>query len=813
MDGSARPAGNQIEQPLHRRRLLVKGIVQGVGFRPHVYTLAVRLGLAGLVGNDGGGVFIEIEGPAAALDRFAEDLRAQPPPLATIERIEAESLAVRGDSAFVIVPSSGGMSQRTLVAPDQALCADCRRELLDPTDRRYLYPFINCTNCGPRYTIIYATPYDRPATTMAGFRMCADCRRQYEDPADRRFHAQPIACPQCGPQLAWRVGGAEACGLPATADSTVDLTADLTADSSTSQTLKAVHHALRVLAAGGTVAIKGVGGYHLACVATDAAAVTQLRLRKGRADKPLAVMAADLETARRYAWIDDDEAALLTGRARPIVLLRKRDGADLAPQVAPGNSSIGIMLPYTPLHELLFHMPGTDAAPLLVMTSGNLSEEPIVWRDDEALSLLAPLVDGFLLHDRPIHVACDDSVMRLQQGQPLPIRRGRGYAPMPLALALGGPPLLAVGADLKASFCLAQDGHAILSQHIGDMGNLSTYTAFGRAVTHLESLFRIEPEVIARDAHPGYLSTRWAQEYAGERPVVAVQHHHAHIASLVAEQLAAGNPAALPGNAPIIGFSWDGTGYGTDGAIWGGETLIVTFGGFERRAHLRYTPMPGGDAAVQRPYRTALAHLWAAGMEWAASLPPVAACPPFEQALLRRQLESGLHCVPSSSMGRLFDAVAALLGVRQMVTYEGQAAIELESLLPAGIGLRLRDYDRPGCAFAVTDQDGVLLCDPGPLVRWVAAGVLAGMPAQELAAAFHAALVQLIVQVSCTLRAQTGIMHVGLSGGVFQNVPLLTGAAAALADHGFRVLVHRAVPANDGGVALGQAAIAAARIS
>jgi len=575
-----------------------------------------------------------------------------------------------------------------------------------------------------------------------------------------------------------------------------------------------VQTALRVLASGGVVAIKGLGGYHLACNATDEAAVALLRRRKGRGDKPLAVMAADLETAQRYAWIDADEAALLAGRVRPIVLLRKRAGTNLAEQVAPGASSLGVMLPYTPLHELLFHLPGEEAtAPLLVMTSGNLSEEPISWRDDDALVRLAPLVDGFLLHDRPIHVPCDDSVVRLVQGQMLPIRRGRGYAPLPLAFPGEGPPLLAVGADLKSSFCLAQDGHAILSQHIGDMGNLPTYIAFSHAVAHLQTLFRIEPQLLVCDAHPGYLSTRWAHEYAGERPIVRVQHHHAHIAALLAEQRAARNPAAAPTDAPIIGFCWDGTGYGSDGAIWGGETLVANCRSYQRRAHLRYTPLPGGDAAVQRPYRAALAHLWAAGIGWEANLPPVAACPPLERGMLLHQLENNLHTVQTSSMGRLFDAVAALLGVRQTVTYEGQAAVELESLLPPGIGPRLHHLDSKGCAFAVMLQDGVLVCDPGPLLRSLAEGVLAGAPVQNLAVAFHAALVQLIVQVSRTLGAETGIAQVGLSGGVFQNVTLLAGAVTALSAQGFRVLVHRTTPPNDGGIALGQAMIAAARIN
>jgi hydrogenase maturation protein HypF len=791
----------------------VTGIVQGVGFRPHVYALAVRLGLSGLVGNDSGGVFIEIEGAAAALDRFQAELLAAPPPLAVIERITAAPLAPIGEHTFIIVASQAQAAQRTFVAPDQALCADCRRELFDPSDRRYLYPFINCTNCGPRFTIIRATPYDRPATTMAAFALCAECRREYEDPADRRFHAQPIACPRCGPHLMW---------LPNADSPLVQPAAGSKPLTALDRTLNALRCALQTLAAGGVVAVKGLGGYHLACNAADDAAVARLRRRKGRVGKPLAVMAADLETARRYVEIDADEAALLTDRARPIVLLRQRAGAALAPQVAPGNAYLGVMLPYTPLHELLFHTPphllGPAAPmPLLIMTSGNLSEEPIIWRDDEALARLAPLVDGFLLHDRHIHIPCDDSVVRVFAGRGLPIRRGRGYAPAPLPLPAaraGLPPLLAVGADLKSSFCLAQDGYAVLSQHIGDMGNLATYTAFGHAVDHLQTLLRSEPAVIVCDAHPGYLSTRWAEEHSGGRPIVRVQHHHAHIAALLAEQGggSAGGDSSSAAEEPIIGFSWDGTGYGADGAIWGGEVLIATCAAFVRRAHLRYIPLPGGDAAVRRPYRAALAHLWAAGVAWEGDLPPVAACPAAELALLRRQLATGWQTVPTSSMGRLFDAAAALLGVRQVVSYEAQAAVELEALLPPRIGPQLADLHRAEYAFDITTAASVTLCDAAPLLRRLTADLRAGRSQQELVVAFHAALVDLIVRLSCDLRAEIGCNCVGLSGGVFQNGALLAGAAAALHRQGFHLLVSRHAPPNDGGLALGQVAVAAAQI-
>lgn len=790
------------QPPPIRRRLRVTGIVQGVGFRPHVYSLALRLGLAGFVGNDSAGVLIEIEGPAATLDRFETELLASPPPMAAIERIESAPLAAQGEERFTIAPSLQLRSQRTFVPPDLALCADCRRELFDPDDRRHLYPFINCTNCGPRFTIIRDTPYDRPATTMAPFVMCAACRSEYSDPANRRFHAQPIACPACGPQLTWRPS---ANGMAAAGEGVVP------SSSAQARTLAALRSARQMLAAGGIVAVKGLGGFHLACNAADDRAVALLRQRKGRAAKPFAVMAADLATARRYALIDDDEAALLGGRARPIVLLRRRPDASLAQQVAPGQSHLGLMLPYTPLHELLFHLPGDSPQgavdlPLLVMTSGNLSEEPIAWRDEDALERLAPLVDGFLLHDRPIHVPCDDSVLRVFGGCELPIRRARGYAPAPLLLAgWDAPPLLAAGADLKAAFCLAQGEHAVLSQHIGDMGNLATYMAFGAAVEHLQRLLRIEPEILACDLHPGYLSTRWAQEHGAGRPIVRVQHHHAHIASLLAEHGLVGEQES------IIGFSWDGTGYGDDGAIWGSEVLVANCAGYQRRAHLRYVPLPGGDAAVSRPYRTALAHLWAAGIPWEPHLPPVAACPPGERALLDRQLQTGAHCFPTSSMGRLFDAVASLLGVCQAATYEAEAAQELEALLPADWLPQPEDGGAEQ-GFALLQEGAVTICDPAPLLNSMVAGMAAGRPHAAMAAAFYTALVRLIVQVSLALRAETGLARVGLSGGVFQSRLLLAGAVGALRRQGFDVLLHRFAPPNDGGIALGQVAAAVARL-
>jgi hydrogenase maturation protein HypF len=801
----------------------VRGIVQGVGFRPHVYTLATQLGLAGFVGNDSSGVFVEIEGPAHALDRFLAELQENPPPLAAIEHIDVEAVAAIGEQTFAIVASEGDEAfsamGRTFVSPDRALCADCRRELHDVRDRRYRYPFINCTNCGPRFTIIRGMPYDRPLTTMGAFAMCNDCRREYEDPANRRFHAQPIACPVCGPQLTFRWSSQrEADRLHEESLAQGGQAGHSAAERSRARTVDAILRAQHVLVRGSVLAIKGLGGYHLACNAADEEAVARLRARKGRAGKPLAVMAATLEVAHEIARIDEGEAAMLVGGVRPIVLLRERGQAGIAGSVAPGNGYLGIMLPYTPLHELLFCDLGSGAPPdVLVMTSGNLSEEPIAWRDEDAQVRLRGVADAFLLHDRPIHVPCDDSVVRVFEGRELPVRRARGYAPMPVAVPwapragqdAAGLALLATGADLKSTFCLAQGKHAILSQHIGDMGNIETYEAFTHAVEHLQGLFRFAPEVLACDAHPGYLSTRWAHEHADGRPIVAVQHHHAHVAALMAEESAATGAS----DEPVIGLSFDGTGYGSDGAIWGGEVLLASYASFERRAHLRYVPLPGGDAAVRRPYRTALAHLWAAGGEWADNLAPVAACPPAELALLRRQLETGFNSVPTSSMGRLIDAVAALAGVCQKASYEAQAAIELEALVDGHMLPHTAELNEIGYVFRYIESGGVTLIDPAPLIRQIATDAQAGRAAGWIATRFHAALVALVIRVCNDVRTQTGVGRVALSGGVFQNVVLLGGAVRELRRSGFTVLVHRRVPPNDGGLALGQVAVAARQLS
>jgi hydrogenase maturation protein HypF len=759
----------RVAEAVVRRRFLVRGLVQGVGFRPFVHATAGRLALTGSVRNDSGGVVVEVEGPEGAVAEFSRVLRAAPPPLARVEDVQVDELDPCGGTGFTIEASRAAAGDRTPAPPDVATCTDCLSELADPADRRYRHPFVSCTNCGPRFTVITDLPYDRPATTMAGFPMCADCAREYADPTDRRFHAQPIACPACGPRLEFHgADGTTATGEPA------------------------LSAAKALLAAGGVVAVKGLGGYHLAAVATDERAVATLRARKRRGGKPFAVMVSDLAAARALADVDPVAEALLAGPARPIVLLPRRGGG-LAPSVAPGSPDVGLLLPYTPVHHLLLGLPGEPASAPLVMTSGNLGGEPIASDDADARVRLAPLVDGWLGHDRRIAVPCDDSVVRVVDGEVLPLRRSRGYAPLPVPLPFPVPPTLAVGGDLKNTCCLGSGRSAWLSGHIGDMDDLATLAAFDTAERHLEHLSGVIPDHVAADAHPRYRSRAWATRHAAGRPVRTVQHHHAHVAAVMAEHGHAG---------PVVGVAFDGTGYGTDGAVWGGEVLVADYRGFRRFAHLAYVPLPGGDATVLRPYRMALAHLHAAGIPWDADLPPVAACPPVERAALAHQLATGLGCAPTSSVGRLFDAVSSLLGIRHTVDFEAQAAIELES--------RARGVPADGTyAFAIQEGEP-LRADPAPVLRALVADLRAGVPAGVAGARFHAAVVELVVELARRARAAHDLHTVALSGGVFANALLLAGAATALRADGFTVLRHRRVPPNDGGLALGQLVVSAA---
>ncbi|MGW1279909.1 carbamoyltransferase HypF [Streptomyces tsukubensis] len=767
-----------------RRRVSVRGLVQGVGFRPFVHALATELGLSGHVTNTGDGVIAEVEGPPEALDRFCERLAADAPPLARVGSVAHEPVGATGEAGFTIVPSRpGAAAGRARIPPDIATCEDCLTELADPADRRYRHPFITCTNCGPRFTIVTDLPYDRAHTTMARFPFCPDCAREYADPADRRFHAQPVSCHACGPRLTLVVPGSDPLGGEA-----------------------ALAGARALLAAGGIVAVKGIGGYHLVCDALDPEAVALLRRRKNRGDKPFALMARDPADIEPYVLLDAAERKLLTGPVRPIVLLRRRPPLPEAPvpegaldAVAPNAPDLGVMLPYTPLHRLLFGLPGDPPGPaLLVMTSGNLSGEPIVTGDTEALDRLAPLVDAWLMHDRPIHVPCDDSVLRVVDGEPVPLRRSRGLVPLAVDLPAAVPPVLAAGGDLKNVFALAEGTSGWLSGHIGDMDDLATLTAFDRAVTQLGAITGVVPEVFAADLHPGYRSARRVAALAAGRPVTRVQHHHAHLASALAEH-------GHDGSRPVIGVAFDGTGYGDDGAVWGGEVLIGDYAGYERFARLAYVPLPGGDAAVARPYRMALSHLRAAGIGWSPELACVAACPPNELRVLEPQLAAGLGTVPTSSMGRLFDAVSSLAGICHRAGYEAQAAVELEAAArahgPSGDGYRFAVHE-PG--------RGPLVADPGPVLAAVVADLTAGAGAGPVAARFHDAVAALVRRLCAAARDRHGLGEVALTGGVFANAVLLSACARGLAADGFTVLRHRLVPPNDGGLALGQLVVAAA---
>jgi hydrogenase maturation protein HypF len=748
-----------------RSRILVDGIVQGVGFRPFVHGLANELGLAGIVGNDTTGVFVEVEGDPASVARFTESLRAQAPPLALVDRVTIASMEPTGQVGFSIVESAHQGERQTLIAPDTATCDECLRELFDPADRRYRYAFTNCTNCGPRFTIVRDVPYDRPFTTMAGFAMCAECAREYDDPADRRFHAQPLCCPACGPTL-W-LTDADGRGV----------------DGDPLETTAAL------LVGGEVLAVKGLGGYHLAAVADDDGAVATLRARKHREDKPFAVMAADVGQARRLCHVEPPEEALLTSPRRPIVLLRRRGDARIAPSVAPGNRFLGVMLPYTPLHHLLARQLGRP----FVLTSGNVSDEPIAYADGEALERLAPIADHFLTHDRPIHTRTDDSVTRSFGGRELLLRRSRGYVPQPVTLPWDFPrPVLACGAELKNTFSLGKGRRVFVSHHIGDLENFETLRSFTDGIDHFCRLFDVHPDLVAHDLHPEYLSTKHALDLDGVE-LEGVQHHHAHVASCLADNGERG---------PAIGVAFDGLGFGTDGTIWGGELLVADLAGFERVGHFEPVPMPGGTAAIREPWRMAAASLDVA-YEGAA---------PEDLDVVRRNsarwddvvgiARARVNSPLTSSAGRLFDAVSAILGVRDDVNYEGQAAVELEQRADPNETGAYGATIRPGRPLRISGID---------LVRAVVDDLRAGEDAAIVAARFHNGVAGAIVGACTAIARETGLRAVALSGGVFQNLLLLERAVAGLERAGFAVLVHSRVPPNDAGISLGQAVVAAAR--
>ena len=764
---------------LARRAIVVRGIVQGVGFRPFVYGLARRQGLTGFVRNDAEGVQIEIEGPVEELERFVSALRAEAPPLAVVEDVRWRALDARGDDAFRIEESRAGAQKSALVAADVATCADCLAELFDTADRRYRYPFINCTNCGPRFTITRAVPYDRAMTTMAGFAMCPACQAEYEDPADRRFHAQPNACPVCGPQARL-------------------------VDSSNRELAAAGDDPLRAAAAllrtGAILAVKGLGGYHLACDPLNADAVAMLRARKLRADKPFALMARDLADVRRLCVTSPSEEALLAVPGRPIVLLEQRADSGVAAAVAPRQTTLGVMLAYTPLHHLLLR----DLGGPLLMTSGNRSDEPIAYRDADAFEQLGVIADAFLLHDRPIHMRCDDSVTRVILAEPYPLRRSRGSAPTPLQLAESlGQQTLACGGELKNTFAVAKETHVFLSHHIGDLENYETLRSFREGIAHFGRLFDVQPALIAYDLHPEYLATTYALELEDEGwPAIGVQHHHAHIASCLADN-------ERPSAECVIGVALDGAGYGSDGTLWGGEFLVGSIAeGFDRRAHLALLPLPGGAAAIREPWRMALGALIATfGADAAARLPLAVVRDAGERNLrvVAQLIERSLNAPLTSSAGRLFDAVAALVGVpgSQRVTYEGQAAIELE--LAAGRADRGTRLPYP-CELRAEGAGWTI--DTGGIITGVVDDLMAERSAAVIAARFHATLAQIVVAGCERLRDESGIAAVALSGGTFQNRRLLEETLTLLPELGFTVYRHRRVPANDGGLALGQVVLA-----
>ena len=739
---------------MSRVRARVEGTVQGVGFRPYVYRLADELGVAGHVLNDSEGVVVEIEASAATVEAFLARLPAEAPPLATVERVTAEPVAELGERSFSIRESPAGGEPRAPVTPDSATCGDCLREIFDPGDRRYRYPFTNCTNCGPRFTIVVDVPYDRPHTTMAGFEMCPACRAEYDDPADRRFHAQPNACPDCGPRvrLAYAGGGELAVG----------------------GTCDGVEAAARALAEGAIVAVKGIGGFHLACLASDEAAVAELRARKHREDRPFALMVPHVQAARELVLLGSAERELLTSRVRPIVLAERRPGTPVAPSVAPGAPELGVMLPYSPLHHLLL----ADVRAPLVLTSGNVSDEPIAFEDDDACRRLAQIADLFLLHDRPIETRTDDSVVRVAAGRPLVLRRSRGHVPDALHLPVEcRRHLLACGAELKNTFGVAKGERAWIGHHVGDLGNFETLESFRRGIDHFSRLFAVEPEVVAHDLHPEYLSTKHALDLEGVE-TLGVQHHHAHLAACLAEHRV---------DAPAVGAVYDGAGLGSDGTVWGGELLVGGLTGFERLGSLLAVPLPGGDAAARQPWRMACAWLAAAYGDpppRVASLRAAAAPEAWRQ--VSELVRTGVASPLTSSVGRLFDAVAALCRVRAEVTYEGQAAIELEAIV---------DRSETG-AYPLPVSGAPCVLDARETIRAIVEELERGVAVPTVAARFHNALAGATAAACEAIARRECLDTVVLSGGVFQNRVLLaaTGAQAARA---------RAAGARSGATAAG----------
>jgi hydrogenase maturation protein HypF len=758
------------------RHYQVSGIVQGVGFRPYVYKLATKFGLTGDVRNTTEGVEINLYGTDGQQTEFETVLRTSPPALSKVDRITICEIPFEEKKTFKIIESARKDGEYLPIPPDIAICDDCRREILDPANKRYHYAFNNCINCGPRFTIIKDLPYDRINTAMSGFRMCPDCQSEYEDPSNRRYHAQPTGCPVCGPELEFRQQSEPAV-----------------------RGERALQAAAVAIRDGKIVAIKGLGGYHLACDALNRDAIRELRKRKLRSDKPFALMASDLSVIRKYAVCSDAEQAALRSERAPIVLLDRLPDSPIPPEVAPKQSTLGFMLPYTPLHVLLFDAIAPDTE-LLIMTSANISEEPIICDEtDEDMRKLFALSDCILTHNRPIITRIDDSVIRFlpEEDRPILNRRARGYAPDPIRLAEAFPQILGVGGDLKNTFCLTRDRYAFLSQHIGDMENVETSASFEQNLDHFRHLFRIRPEAIACDLHPNYFTVRFAERYAEKEriPLLRIQHHYAHIASVLGEY---GRFSAEP----AIGLAFDGTGYGSDATIWGGEVLLCNARGFERLFHLQSFPLPGGDAAVRHPARQALALLHRLEIPWTADLPPVKALKEESVnalGVIDHQIRQRINCTETSAMGRLFDAVSALIGVCQKINYEGQAAIELESIASS---LPDSGYEFP------TEGDEIKL---KPLIESVLWDFRHGISQEMISAKFHRGLIDLTVEICIKIRKKIGgNPPVAVSGGVWQNRILLEGVRNRLTAEGFELLIPHQVPLNDGCIAFGQVMIAKA---
>ncbi|MCS7224410.1 MAG: carbamoyltransferase HypF [Armatimonadetes bacterium] len=755
-----------------RWRLLVTGIVQGVGFRPFVYRLASRWNLTGFVLNDSTGVIVEAEGPEESLRKFVQSLTSENPPLSLIKSVTIETITPVGDQSFVIKDSQKEGPAITLISPDVATCEDCLSEMRDPQCRRYNYPFLNCTNCGPRFTIIISVPYDRARTTMAAFQMCPECEAEYHDPCDRRFHAQPTACPQCGPQAVLL----DKSGVPVIGQDPIG-------------------QAGQLLKQGFIVAVKGLGGYHIACDAQNQAAVLRLRKSKIRESKPFAVMARDMETVDRFCILSENERECLQSWRRPIVIVKKRPGVPVAPAVAPSHHHLGIFLPYTPLHHLLLD----NSPPLLVMTSGNLSDEPIAYKDDDAVKRLAPLVDFFLTHNRPIHMRCDDSVLRFVGDHLLFIRRSRGYAPQPIPLPEPVPiPLLATGGMLKNTFALCRDDLCFVSHHIGDLDHYPTFKSYQEAIDHYKGLFEIEPKAVVYDLHPDYPSTR----YAFRLPVrwkIPVQHHHAHIAAVMAEHRLEG---------PVIGVAFDGTGYGPDGTVWGGEVLFATRTNFHRLAHLEVVPLPGGEKAIRQAWRMAAAWLFKTfGTEGRQKAPWISkAIGSKNWDLIWRVLTSNLPTIPTTSVGRLFDAVSSLLDLCHQSDYEGHSAVALECAAWSC------PTDEPGYTFEVIGKEPLVL-SPQSAIKQIISDIASGVERERIAFRFHKGLAEGTARLCHLISLKTKVRQVALSGGVMQNTLFLSLLLPALKEKGLEPYLPSALPPNDGGIAFGQAVIGGALLS